>query len=216
VSGERWYWTEHKVVSEDDDLHSTLVETPSNPPTELTVLVHASVLDRASVIDDAKLEILHKLAEGSLSVTGIQRGRRVRQEIAILEWCDLSIDYDKKSAVDRISRNEIYEHLMFRREAVLKLWPDVLAVGEEQLSPGAKKLRRGRTRELFWTEARAVAMAWLIDEGCPAPGDGNQARLERHVADWLSERDHNSSEPTIRRHVAEWIAERRDELERNQ
>jgi hypothetical protein len=30
VSGERWYWTEHKVVSEDDDLHSTLVET--RPP----------------------------------------------------------------------------------------------------------------------------------------------------------------------------------------
>jgi hypothetical protein len=85
-----------------------------------------------------------------------------------------------------------------------------------QRYPVTKKPRCGRTRKPFWAEARSVAMAWLEDEGCPDPGDGNQARLEHHVADWLSERDHDSSEATIRRHVANWIAERRDELERNQ
>jgi hypothetical protein len=76
------------------------------------------------------------------------------------------------------------------------------------------KLPRGGSRERrFWAEARASARRWLIDEGCPAPGDGRQATLEHHIAQWLQQCGHEAGEATIRRHVAAWISERRAELE---
>jgi len=80
------------------------------------------------------------------------------------------------------------------------------------LYPDTKKPRRGKSEAPFWPEARKVAIAWLVDEGCPAPGDGNQAKLEQLIANWLTGCGHNAAEPTIRRHVSKWIAERREEL----
>jgi hypothetical protein len=78
-----------------------------------------------------------------------------------------------------------------------------------------KPSQRGGSKPApFWAEARGVAMEWLTDEGCPAPGDGQQAVLERHIAQWLQDRGHEAGESTIRRHVAEWISERRAELGR--
>jgi hypothetical protein len=130
------YRAEHKVLGEDGGLHSVVVETPGNPPNVRRLAVYAAAWGRASTgspgTEDDEREILRKLVEGCLSVTGKQRDSRVRQEIAALEWCDLNIDYDKQAAVDRVSGKEIYGRLMFRREAVLKLWPDVLAVDEKQ------------------------------------------------------------------------------------
>jgi hypothetical protein len=75
-----------------------------------------------------------------------------------------------------------------------------------------QKARGGSTARPFWAPARHVAMTWLADEGCPAPGDGQQAILEDHIAQWLHDRGHQAGESTIRRHVTQWIAERRREL----
>ena len=89
---------------------------------------------------------------------------------------------------------------------------DASTAGRNKRS-AAPKLPRGGSRERsFWAEARAVAMRWLIDEGCPAPRDGRQVILEHHIDQWLDNHGHEASEPTIRRHVQQWIAERRAEL----
>jgi hypothetical protein len=65
----------------------------------------------------------------------------------------------------------------------------------------------------FWPAAREIGVEWLIDNGCPAPGDGNQADLERYVTKWLEDHGHEASESAVRRHIARWIKEHRDELE---
>ncbi len=72
--------------------------------------------------------------------------------------------------------------------------------------------RRGGWQQAKWLRARDAAMEWLADNGCPDPGDGNQAQLERYIASWLEERGKETGVATIRRHVADWIKERRAEL----
>jgi hypothetical protein len=70
------------------------------------------------------------------------------------------------------------------------------------------------TRERpFWPAARDVAREWLTENGCPAPNDGNQAALEKHVTEWVENRGYEASESAIRRHVVRWIKEFRQELE---
>jgi len=64
----------------------------------------------------------------------------------------------------------------------------------------------------FWAAARVAACEWLTENGCPAPGDGNQAELERWLTKWLEDRGHEASESAVRRHVARCIKERRAEL----
>jgi hypothetical protein len=72
--------------------------------------------------------------------------------------------------------------------------------------------RSGGWQDPKWDGAREAAMEWLIDYGCPVSGDGNQAKLERHVASWLEDHGFKASEASIRRHVVEWVRERREEL----
>lgn len=72
--------------------------------------------------------------------------------------------------------------------------------------------RAGRAPADFWEEAEGEAMRWLQDNGFPAPNDGNQAKLERHILDWLAERKHEASEATVRRHVRRCIARYRDQI----
>lgn len=72
--------------------------------------------------------------------------------------------------------------------------------------------QRGGWQQSRWLRARDAAMEWLADNGCPDPGDGNQATLERYIASWLEERGYQASEPTVRRHVSRWIKESRAEL----
>lgn len=93
--------------------------------------------------------------------------------------------------------------------------PIALTAGETltQVANVAPDTRRPPSREKpFWRDARAVALEWLEENGCPAPGDGHQAMLEEHVNEWLDTRGHEASEATVRRHVVGWIAERRAEL----
>jgi hypothetical protein len=55
-------------------------------------------------------------------------------------------------------------------------------------------------------------MEWLEQNGCPQKGDGEQAQLEKHIADWLSGRGHDAAEITIRRHVKGWMEEFRERI----
>jgi hypothetical protein len=73
--------------------------------------------------------------------------------------------------------------------------------------------RLGRAAADFWEEAENEAMRWLQDNGFPAPNDGNQAKLERHILNWLEGQKYESSEATVRRHVRRCIARYRDEIE---
>jgi hypothetical protein len=80
--------------------------------------------------------------------------------------------------------------------------------------PAAMRVKpRPPSREKkFWPAADEAGLEWLIDNGCPAPGDGNQAGLERYMTKWLEDHGHQASESTVRRHVARWIKEYHDEL----
>ena len=73
-------------------------------------------------------------------------------------------------------------------------------------------VRRQRPEPRKWRLARVVAIIWLNDNGAPEPRDGNQAKLERHIAEFFVERGYDAGEATIRRHVTEWIREYRDAL----
>jgi hypothetical protein len=53
------------------------------------------------------------------------------------------------------------------------------------------------------------AIEWLEENGFPEPGDGEQAALERYVAEVLAARGHNPAESTIRGYVRRWIDEYR-------
>ena len=57
----------------------------------------------------------------------------------------------------------------------------------------------------FWSDARKAAFGWLGDNGYPRPGDGGQAKLERYIAEWLSERGNIAGTSTIRGYVKTWI-----------
>ena len=72
--------------------------------------------------------------------------------------------------------------------------------------------RGGRKAAGFWRAAEKKAMIWLAENGVPAEGDGEQARLERYIADELSKQRLYPSEPSVRRHVSAWIRTRRSEL----
>ncbi len=62
-------------------------------------------------------------------------------------------------------------------------------------APGIRTKRRPPSREKeFWPAAREAAVDWLTDNGCPAPNDGNQAALEKHVTEWLEDHRHEASE----------------------
>jgi hypothetical protein len=123
-------------------------------------------------------------------------------------WFDRTKAAQNRLALARTADNRAAVSLppRFLRDIVVD------AVRLNELYPDTKKPRRGRMEAPFWPEARKVAIEWLVDEGCPAPRDGNQSRLEQHITDWLTERGHNAAEPTIRRHVTKWIAEQREFL----
>jgi hypothetical protein len=89
---------------------------------------------------------------------------------------------------------------------------DLPAVGPAPPASVRAKPRPPSREKKFWLAAREAAVEWLIDNGCPAPGDGNQAALERYVTRWLEGHGHEASESAVRRHVARCIKERRVEL----
>jgi hypothetical protein len=91
--------------------------------------------------------------------------------------------------------------------------PSESVAGEALVKPVHKRTPRRPSRERpFWADAQKIGLQWLIDNGCPVAGDGNQAELERHVTDWLEDHGHEASESAVRRHVVSWIEEQRKAL----
>jgi hypothetical protein len=158
--GTYWAEVEHKIPGGDDS-----VETPGNPPNVRTLAVYAAVLGRAFTgspgTEDAERNILNGLRGGSLLATGIQRGCRCRQEIPTLQWCDLSIDYDKNSAVDKLSRREVYDRLILSREELLRLWPESPATDREETLTSAQ-IEGEQTRRAT-IKAETDCQKWLLE-----------------------------------------------------
>jgi hypothetical protein len=72
------------------------------------------------------------------------------------------------------------------------------------LRPGEQepKARRGRSEAPYWEGAHREIDNLLEENGCPQPGDGRQAELEKHIGNWLADRvEDPPSESTIRAHV---------------
>jgi hypothetical protein len=99
------------------------------------------------------------------------------------------------------------------------VWKD-LATTQETLTKLRSELAKSDSRrpppsreKPFWPKAEKVAAKWLDDYGFPESGDGNQAELEQHIADWLIARGHKAGETTIRRHVVKWIGKYRNKVE---
>jgi hypothetical protein len=77
-----------------------------------------------------------------------------------------------------------------------------------QLDSGRRR-RGGRIPKPIWKAAETEMMRWLDDNGCPEPGDGGQAALERHIAEWFARSDRYPAESTVRAHVAACVTQRR-------
>jgi hypothetical protein len=156
--------------------------------------------ERAMLDPGADQTLLDALKEGGL--TAIRNGN----EILSSYW------YGKHT-------RHLTDDLRFRRRRNQALADRERRSGDDAggVAAGAHQAQRGQppspSREKkFWPAAREAAVEWLADNGCPAPGDGNQAELERYVTDWLEDHGHQASESTVRRHVARWIKEYRDKL----
>jgi hypothetical protein len=80
---------------------------------------------------------------------------------------------------------------------------------KRQPSPG----RRGRPEAPYWSKADEFIDNRLVENGCPQPGDGNQAKLEREVADFIAERtEEPPAKSTVRDHVRKRITKRMEQL----
>lgn len=76
------------------------------------------------------------------------------------------------------------------------------AISERDLDKlrGGTTRRRGVAELPFWPDAREATMKWLDDGGCPE----TLAEIERFIAGWLSDNDHEAGEATIRRHATKY------------
>jgi hypothetical protein len=140
------------------------------------------------------------------------------------EWKEIFIYSDIGAfAVDQRQLNEFADGSEFDREDIVRTWPAIEAPKTElietaTLSPTSTpaalppKPRGGKKAAPFWELAGVVASEWLDDNGCPAPGDGHQAELEKHITEHLGNQGHYPAESTIRRYVGRWIGKRRTEL----
>jgi hypothetical protein len=113
--------------------------------------------------------------------------------------------------------SHLSDDLRFRRAEAIARWS--MESGEAATMPQAssrlddnKPVRPPSREKEFWPAAREAAVEWLKENGCPAPNDGNQAALEKHVSEWLEDHRHEASESAIRRHVVRWIKEFCQEL----
>jgi hypothetical protein len=98
--------------------------------------------------------------------------------------------------------------------ALDQVWPPTSASEQTQELPSTPPPTTvhhsgGPKPALFWRGAKEAAQKWLDDNGCPAEGDGQQANLERFIAEWIGDENRGGSLPNVRRHVSRWIQERR-------
>src|SRR5205823_3038490 len=98
------------------------------------------------------------------------------------------------------------DHVSKVQRAVTLMLPIAMRYGgtskhSVKISGKQSSVNKGRRAAPFWSQAKFIGMEWLEQNGFPEPGDGGQARLEQHIADWLFGQGLNASTPTIRRHV---------------
>jgi len=122
-------------------------------------------------------------------------------------WSELLIT---RADLDRLRTTLPEEALLAYRE-----WRNMTAgcvpIRSTDSAPDGRSFPPPRMKP-FWSQAEAVALRWLEENGCPQPGDGNQAILETFVADWLIEHGWDASASAIRRHVRDCIARYRGNL----
>ncbi|GEM_PF-3326335 len=184
----------------------------------------ATVSDAIVVVRGARLEEDCKNARSALRADLVQR-------LFSKELAGFGLHREPGRAMDRSRRDISCEwwrpgrflgfqgssgnHLKFAPRSSPTIVEDVLIYRAEDCRghPGPRSQRRGRPPASFWAEAKAEALRQLRDDGFPISGDGGQARLERHITDWLAAKDHHPGEATVRGYVGQWIAEYRGSLD---
>ena len=155
-------------------------------------------------------------------VDGLITGKASRSPEGPFEVTDpvefTRLDLAGEHAVHSVTKRVVLYNVRVSARELLNLRQAVLsgAVNIDELQAADGKPSRpkpsGGWQKLQWIRAREVAMEWLVDNGCPARGDGKQAELERHIASWLTNNGYEAKESSIRRHVSGWIEERRRDL----
>ena len=153
---------------------------------------------------------------------GLARAKGSRCPDAPFELIDqvefTRVDLALVHAIHVVSKEVAWHNVRLSSHDLLELRQSILfgsGINGEALATDRRTIRPNRSggwRDPKWLSAREAAMSWLIDNGCPVSGDGNQAKLERHIASWLEDHGYKAGEASIRRHVAGWIKERREEL----
>jgi hypothetical protein len=158
--------------------------------------------------------------EGRISVTRVIE--TTFQIIPAEDWADHEL-YDSGDGLRLEASREFFEpDLVFElrgwafvRFSVADLRALTRALIEDALGKVVSTgtvVRRPPAEKPFWDKARVEARKWLDEEGFPEPGDGGQAKLEKHIEHWLGLRGHKAVQSTIRSHVGRWIQEFRNNL----
>jgi len=140
--GVRWHLEEANVPGKDGEPERRSFEEPSRKPSTLTITLYAAD-DKArpfSTMEAAEQDIHWKLQRGAITATGKRDRPGTRQNISVLDWIDLRIDFDQGNAVGRSDARPGYRDLRFERAAVLKLWPEV-APAEEQKTEASTRAK---------------------------------------------------------------------------
>jgi hypothetical protein len=108
------------------------------------------------------------------------------------------------------------EHVTGSAEALVTALPQhASSESPEPLLNGEAKPKKPRVEKGIWRLARDQAFKYLDNEG-PPQETGDQAKLEKHIANYLGRRDSKyPAASTIRLHVRGWIdewAERKEQL----
>jgi hypothetical protein len=122
---DRWYWAEQTVLDERGVSTRQLVNTPAGKPSVLKLQLWAAAKGHHSSIQSAEQEIVGKLQEGTIIATGQTKDGK-RQNVPVLDWLDICIEYDDNSALHKHHRSVIYRDLRFSRGQVLRIWADAL------------------------------------------------------------------------------------------
>jgi len=81
--------------------------------------------------------------------------------------------------------------------------------GPPESAPSKSKPKSPRLKKGHWVLARGVASEWLDEEGGPIEL-GDQAKLEKHITEFLASKDVYPAESTVRKYVVQWIGEYRE------
>jgi len=107
------------------------------------------------------------------------------------------------------------------RGALESLATNVTSFATEMVESGGRetnfgkaqtKKNGGRSPTPVWKKIFPKMREWLVENGVPARGDGEQAKLEEQVQEWVEGMGKSFAESTIRAHVRNAINQRREEL----